>query len=100
MGSIFAQRLVQATIAETPRPRVALVAHGGEPLQALAGLGAGTICFGAEREGLPIEVADACETTVTIPIRDRGPESLNVAAAAAIALQWISSPASVEVGDG
>jgi tRNA G18 (ribose-2'-O)-methylase SpoU len=98
MGSIFAQPLARATVAETPRPRVALVAHGGEPLDALSALGPElTLCLGAEREGLPVEVAESCETSVTIPLRSGGPESLNVAAAAAIALQRISSPASVRV---
>ena len=31
MGAVFAQPLVRETVAATPRPRVALVAHGGEP---------------------------------------------------------------------
>ena len=35
----------------------------------------------------------ACEQTWTIPLREGGAESLNVAAAAAIALQRISSAA-------
>ncbi|HEU4980121.1 MAG TPA: TrmH family RNA methyltransferase, partial [Solirubrobacterales bacterium] len=44
--------------------------------------------LGAEREGLPPEVAGACDVRVTIPLRE-GVESLNVAAAAAIALHRI-----------
>ena len=67
---------------------MALVAHGGEPLDALEG--SATICLGAEREGLPEAVLASCDVRVTIPIR-RGVESLNVAAASAIALQRISS---------
>jgi TrmH family RNA methyltransferase len=98
MGSIFGQPVARATVAETPRPRIGLVAHGGESLRSLSEIGSElTICLGAEREGLPVEVAERCDTTVTIPLRTDGPESLNVAAAAAIALQRISSPASVEV---
>ena len=77
-----------------PEPRVALVAHGGEGLDALAG--AATVCLGAEREGLPDEVLAACERRVTIPLRAGGAESLNVAAAAAIAAQRISSLAMAE----
>jgi len=97
MGAIFAQPLARAGIEATPEPRVALVAHGGEPLNQLtAPL---TICLGGEREGLPEAVLEHCERRVTIPLRD-GAESLNVAASAAIALQRISSPASVEGGDG
>ena len=93
MGAVFSQPVAKARVAQTPRPRLALVAHGGEPLERLTG--AGTICLGAEREGLPDEVLSECETSVTIPLRE-GVDSLNVAAAAAIALQRISSPASGE----
>ena len=94
MGSIFNQPSVQAGVEATPAPRAALVAHGGEGLDALDG--AATICLGAEREGLPDEVLAECETKVTIPLRTGGAESLNVAAAAAIAAQRISSLAMPE----
>jgi TrmH family RNA methyltransferase len=89
MGSVFAQPLVRGSVGETPQPRVALAAHGGEPLERIAA--PVTVCLGAEREGLPREVVECCERTVTIPLRG-GVESLNVAAAAAIVLQRISSP--------
>jgi RNA methyltransferase, TrmH family len=89
MGSIFTQPPTSAGIEATREPRAALVAHGGEGLDAL--VGAATICLGAEREGLPDAVIARCETQVTIPLRG-GAESLNVAAAAAIAAQRISSP--------
>jgi TrmH family RNA methyltransferase len=90
MGSLFAQPPSRVELAETPTPRAALVAHGGRGLEALAG--AATLCLGAEREGLPAEVLAQCEATATIPLR-AGAESLNVAAAAAIAAQRISSAA-------
>jgi TrmH family RNA methyltransferase len=89
MGSIFGQPLARAEAGQTPAPRAALVAHGGEDPAALAG--AATLCLGAEREGLPEEVLAGCETTVTIPLRPGGAESLNVAAVAAIACERISS---------
>jgi len=91
MGSIFAKSLVRAGVEATPRPRVALVAHGGTGLDALAD--AATLCLGAEREGLPDAVLAACDAMATIPLRAAGAESLNVAAAAAIGCQRISSPA-------
>jgi TrmH family RNA methyltransferase len=92
MGALFATPPMRGGIADTPSPRVALIAHGGEDLDAaLAGLsGSPNLCLGAEREGLPGEVVEACDVTATIPLQN-GPESLNVAAAAAIALQRISS---------
>ncbi len=89
MGSIFAQPLARGEVGETPEPRVALVAHGGEGTAVLAG--AATLCLGAEREGLPDEVLAQCGTTVTIPLRSGGAESLNVAAVAAICAERISS---------
>jgi TrmH family RNA methyltransferase len=94
MGSVFARPPARASVAETPGPRAALVAHGGAGLEALTG--AATLCLGAEREGLPAEVLGECEVEATIPLRADGAESLNVAAAAAIAAQRISSPAMQE----
>jgi TrmH family RNA methyltransferase len=94
MGSIFAQPPARvAAVGETPAPRAALVAHGGAGLEALAG--AATLCLGAEREGLPPEVLAECEAEATIPLRPGGAESLNVAAAAAIACERLASVASI-----
>lgn len=94
MGSIFAQPPTKASLEATQEPRVALVAHGGQELDTLAG--AATVCLGAEREGLPEEVLAACDLRITIPLREGGPDSLNVAAAAAIAAQRLSSLAMPE----
>ena len=94
MGSIFGQPLLRAGIEATPQPRAALVAHGGEGLDALGATA--TLCLGAEREGLPAEALRECDVEVTIPLRPGGAESLNVAAAAAIACERLSSPAMPE----
>jgi RNA methyltransferase, TrmH family len=88
MGSIFGQPIARAEVEATPRPRVALSAHGGRPLGSLRP--PVTLCLGGEREGLPAEVRDRCGDEVTIPLRIDGAESLNVAAAAAIALHDIN----------
>jgi TrmH family RNA methyltransferase len=71
---------------EAPRPRrVALRAHGGEPLAEIDLRGQTVFLLGAEREGLPAEAEQ--DVGATIPIE--GAESLNVAAAGAIALyEW------------
>lgn len=88
MGSLFAHPPVAVPgVTGTPEPRVALVAHGGEGLAALDG--AGTVCLGSEREGLRPQVVAACDATVTIPLHG-GAESLNVAAAAAVACARMS----------
>jgi TrmH family RNA methyltransferase len=95
MGSVFGQPLLRAGIEATPRPRAALVAHGGAGLGALGDVA--TLCLGAEREGLPAEALRECDVQVTVPLRPGGAESLNVAAAAAIACERLSSPAMQEV---
>ncbi len=106
MGALFAAPPVRGGIDATATPRLALVAHGGEDLDgAIAGLidmagdGASppTLCLGGERDGLPNDVVERCDAVATIPVRS-GAESLNVAAAAAIGLQRISSLAAG--GDG
>jgi TrmH family RNA methyltransferase len=89
MGSIFAQPVARADVDETPAPRAVLVAHGGaEPWPVVPPL---TVCLGAEREGVSEDVLAAAEQEWTIPLREGGAESLNVAAAAAIVLGRISS---------
>jgi TrmH family RNA methyltransferase len=88
MGSIFTQPPIKSGVEATQEPRAAMVAHGGEELDALEG--ACTVCLGAEREGLPEQVVAQCDRQITIPLQG-GAESLNVAAAAAIAAQRISS---------
>ncbi len=91
MGSLFGEPLLRGGVDATPRPRAALVAHGGDGLEGLDS--ARTVCLGGERVGLPDEVLDDCDLRVTIPLRAGAAESLNVAAAAAIACERLSSPA-------
>lgn len=103
MGAIFAQPLLRAEIEATPKPRAALVAHGGKALAGPDGeegageLGAAsTVCLGAERDGLPAETLLQCDSQLTIPLRKGVAESLNVAAVAAIVCERISSLAMPE----
>jgi TrmH family RNA methyltransferase len=85
MGAIFAVGLARVEDIELlPRPRVALVADAATPLDELSASGpAGTLLVGAEREGLPAAVVEACELLAGIPVRS---ESLNAAMAATVAL--------------
>ena len=90
MGSLFGMNPKEGlTPFRFAGPVVGLVAHGGdapddEPV--------GALMLGGEREGLPDELAAQCDRLWTIPLRE-GVESLNVAAAAAVALGRISSDA-------
>jgi RNA methyltransferase, TrmH family len=81
MGALFAVPLARVKDpAELPGRRIALVAHGGDPLMPD---GDTTLVVGAEREGLPDAVVAACDGTATIPV---AAESLNAAMAATVAL--------------
>ena len=85
-GAIFRVPLVSWD--EVPARKIALVAHDGETL-ADAGLERPlTLYLGAEREGLPNSVVTQSRR-VTIPTPGAA-ESLNVAAAGAIALYELS----------
>ena len=84
MGSIFARPPARAGFAELSGARIALDARAQQPLDDVP-LPA-VLCLGGERGGLPAEVLSQAERTVRIPLREDGPESLNVAAAAAIGL--------------
>jgi TrmH family RNA methyltransferase len=85
-GAIF--RVPLGRFDQVEGRRVALAAHGGQPLERVE-LGEGTVfVLGAEREGLPDHVAASCEAVASIPLAP-GAESLNVAVAGAIALyEW------------
>jgi TrmH family RNA methyltransferase len=87
-GAIF--RVPIAGWGDAPGRRVALVAHGGRPLHEVAVDEPVSFLLGSEREGLPEDVVSRCDEVATIPISD-AVESLNVAAAAAIALYAAST---------
>ncbi|HEY1315853.1 MAG TPA: RNA methyltransferase [Gaiella sp.] len=81
-GAIF--RVPMVPWDDLPGTRVALVAHGGAPLSELALSPPLTFLLGAERAGLPDDLATQChKVTIELP---GAAESLNVAAAGAIAL--------------
>lgn len=82
-GAVF--RVPLGKFDEAPRPRVALVARGGVPLDQLQVKQPVTLVLGAERQGLPQDLVQSCEEQATIP-QAHPAESLNVAMAGAIAL--------------
>ena len=88
MGAIFAVRLARvAGPTDLPGERIALVAGAREALQgprdARTPEAAVTLLVGAERDGLPAAVVEACDRVARIPIAS---ESLNAAMAATVAL--------------
>jgi len=84
MGALFEVPVARVReVAELPGRRIALVARGGAPLDALEPHGDVTLVVGAEREGLSDRVVAACDEVAHIPIRS---ESLNAGMAATVAL--------------
>jgi RNA methyltransferase, TrmH family len=83
MGAIFAVPVARAAgVEEVPGERVALMAGAGDALRGPA-QGEMSIVVGAEREGLPPDVVEACDRVAHIAIAS---ESLNAAMAATVAL--------------
>jgi RNA methyltransferase, TrmH family len=87
-GAIF--RVPVLAWDDAPGEKVALVAHGGTSLSDLDLSPPLTFMLGAEREGLPDSLATQCYKA-TIPLTGAA-ESLNVAAAGAIALYELFRP--------
>jgi TrmH family RNA methyltransferase len=83
MGAVF--RVPTGSFDDAPRPWIGLVPRGGSALAETELRERATFVVGAEREGLPDDVASSCDVLASIPLAE-GAESLNVAAAGAIAL--------------
>jgi TrmH family RNA methyltransferase len=95
MGSVFARPPARAGFAELAGSRIALDARAERTLsQVAAGLSAGpplVVCVGSERDGLPDDVLEAADAVARIPLRADGPDSLNAAAAATVALHELAN---------
>jgi RNA methyltransferase, TrmH family len=89
-GAVF--RVPTAGFDDVEGHRVALVAHGGRPLHGVRREVPISFVLGAEREGLPDDVAAACDEIASITIAPSA-ESLNVAMAGTIALYEFRRPA-------
>jgi RNA methyltransferase, TrmH family len=86
MGSLFARPPARASFEDLAGTTIALAARGGRPLSEVPPSRPEVLCLGAEREGLPGRILDAAAAVAHIPLRDGGPDSLNVAMAATVAL--------------
>lgn len=96
MGSVFTQPIFRGGIEQTPEPRIGLVAEGGDDLPLVPG--SLTLCLGSERKGLSAGTLKHCQRKWTIEMREGGPQSLNVGAAAAIACEKVRAGLAGESG--
>jgi len=86
MGSVFARPPARAELDELSGTKLALHA-GAEATVAQVGLEPPVVvCLGAERAGLPAGTIELTDASARIPMRPKGPDSLNVAMAATVAL--------------
>lgn len=91
MGSLFARPPARAEFAELPGTTIALERGAGLTIAQVEAAPPVVICLGAEREGLPPSVSEAASVRAEIPLRPEGPDSLNVAMAATVALYDLSN---------
>jgi len=91
MGSLFARPPARAQFAELPGATIALERGAGLTLAQVEATPPVVICLGAEREGLPPSVSEEANVRAEIPLRPDGPDSLNVAMAATVALYDLSN---------
>ncbi len=86
MGSVFARPPARAEFSELAGTTIALERGAGLALSQVAVETPAVVCLGSEREGLPPAVSEEATVRAEIPLRGDGPDSLNVAMAATVAL--------------
>jgi TrmH family RNA methyltransferase len=86
MGSVFARPPARSELRGLAGTKLALDGRAATSLAELEVQPPLVICLGAEREGLPAELEARADLRARIPMRADGPDSLNVAMAATVAL--------------
>lgn len=86
MGSVIARPPARAELAALAGTKLALDGGAPTPLADVEIQPPVVICLGGERQGLPAELVSAADVRARIPMRPDGPDSLNVAMAATVAL--------------
>jgi RNA methyltransferase, TrmH family len=86
MGSVFARPPARAAFSDLAGTTIALERGAGLALSQVEATAPAVVCLGAERDGLPAAVSAKASVRAEIPLRADGPESLNVAMAATVAL--------------
>jgi RNA methyltransferase, TrmH family len=86
MGSIFARPPARASAGDLPGTRLALDRDAPLAVRELELHGPVVVMVGGERAGLGPDALKAAHVRARIPIRDDGPDSLNAAMAATVAL--------------
>jgi TrmH family RNA methyltransferase len=91
MGATFAQPpVVDAVLPESGATIIALDGSGDIEIADVEVEGPVVLCAGAERDGLTTATLERADLVACIPMLDTGPESLNVAMAATVALYQLA----------
>jgi TrmH family RNA methyltransferase len=93
MGSIFARPPARSSFDELAGSTIALDQRGEQRLARADVESPVVLCVGGERKGLPPEILEAATHRMRIPLREDGPDSLNAAVSAAIALYRMAADA-------
>jgi RNA methyltransferase, TrmH family len=91
MGALFARPPAHAALEDLGGRVVALDTAGARTLAEADLSPPLVLCLGAEREGLPPDLLGQADDRVRIALREGGPESLNVAMAATVALHEVAT---------
>ena len=86
MGSIFARPPARSSPPKVPGTLVALDSDAGLTLRELDLEPPVVVLVGSERDGLGKDALNAAHVSARIPVREDGPDSLNAAMAATVAL--------------
>ena len=86
MGSTFARPPARGAFDDLGGTTIALSPRAARPLWEIPLDPPETLCLGAERTGLPPELERGATALAGLPLREGGPDSLNVAMAATVAL--------------
>jgi TrmH family RNA methyltransferase len=91
MGSIFARPPARGELSDLAGAKLALDPRARRSVSELELRPPVVICVGSEREGLPSEIESAADVTARIPMRPDGPDSLNAAVAASVAIYEVAN---------
>jgi TrmH family RNA methyltransferase len=91
MGSVFARPPARATLGDLEGTKLALDPGAEESIATVEVHPPAVVCVGAERSGLPAEIDSEVDLRARIPMLPGGPDSLNAAVSAGVALHELAN---------
>jgi TrmH family RNA methyltransferase len=91
MGSVFARPPARSELGDLEGTKLALDPRAEESIAAVELRPPAVVCVGAERSGLPTEIDSEVDLRARIPMLRGGPDSLNAAVSAGVALHELAN---------